>query len=397
MGKTKLSIIGCCIFICSLCIAQQYENNWLSAANNYHKKADFVRALKNYNLYIDNNPDDPMGYIYRARMYETMGRKSESQIDLKIAQRLNPLSLMVVDPSLRSRYSAKKIYEFNFKKLDDAFVKSPSRYEDYEKVLDQLAVNHSQDSLITLIIERLNRFDVDRAEKLLNEVSARPHNEAIVYDLYGKVYMKRNDYETAIDYFNLAIEANPSFPIAYHNRSICYKLLGEYELAEQDLSTAISLNDDISLFYFTQAKLNERIGDYESALSSYKKALNKDENYREALINYSQLLKGLGDYEEGLKLLNQAIAESDDQMEIDFLEANINFIYGEYEEAISGYRSYLKFLPNDSSALFNLGLSRILIRQNQQGCKDLRRSIEISDEEEHRELYQLFCANGVSF
>jgi tetratricopeptide (TPR) repeat protein len=372
--------------------AQQY-GDWLSMGHTSLKIANYEQALTSYNFHIENYPQDPMGFIYRSRLYKTIGRHTESRIDLEKAKRLNPYSLMLVDHTLRSRSSARKIYEFNFTKLDDAFIKSPSRQEDYDKEMFLFDMNSLQDSLVKQVIDNLNNLDLTAAESNLINMDLRGNNAALQYDLYGKLYMKKNNYDKAIEYFNMAIEESPSFSIAYHNRSICYKLLGDYEQATQDLDMAIKLNENISVFFFTQAKLLEKMGDLKGAKASYEEAIEIDENYQEALINYSQLLKGLGEYREGLKYLNMATPNNEE--EASFLEANLNFIYGEYEKAISGYNDYLNIYAEDSAALFNRGLSKILLLENSEGCKDIAQSLELDAPENHQKIYLQFCKKDV--
>lgn len=378
------------IFCSHLSFAQQYDD-WLITGNKDLRHSNLQQALKDHNNQIEVLSLDPIVYLNGARLNKALGDDVASKLDLMISKRLNPLSLMIIDPELRSKYSAKKIYEYNYKNIGDTFVKSPSKYKHYKKLLDKLDLEHSQDSLITLVINKLNNLEIDDAESILKEIKIYDNNKAIIYDLYGKIYMKRNELTIAIKYFDMSIKANPSFSIAYHNRSICHKLLGSIDQAKKDLNSAIDLNDNISLFYFTQAKLNERIGDKNSALISYENAMNIDKNYNEVLINYSQLLKSLGQYDEGAKYLNLAIPTDNNSFENIFLEANLNFIYGEYEKAITGYDSYLQGYPNDSESIFNRGLSKLLLRNYEEGCKDLSISIHIDNNLEHRRLYNIFC------
>lgn len=373
-------------------IAQNY-GDWLSIGNSSLKTGNYEQALTSFNFHIENYPQDPMGYIYRARLYKTIGRHTESLMDMERAKKLNPYALMIVDHSLRSRYYAKKIYEFNYKNLDKAFIKSPSKLEDYNKAMFLFDMDPKQDSLVSLIIENLNDLDIGAAETNLQVLELDDNNVSLQYDLLGKLYMKKNDYTTAIQYFNMAIEKSPSFSVAYHNRSICHKILGEYEKAQIDLDMAITLNEDISVFFFTQAKLFEKMGDTKGAKSSYEEAIQIDENYHEALVNYSQLLKGLGEYREGLNYMN--MISPDNELEASFLESNLNFIYGEYEKAISGYNDYLNIYPEDSDALFNRGLSKILLLNNSEGCKDISQSLDLDDPENHRKIYHQFCKQDI--
>lgn len=369
----------------------QQSNDWLTLGKNSVRQGNIELALRNYELHIEENPQDPIGYIHRARLYNAMGRTNESIMDIDIAQRLNPLSLMYVDPELRSKYSAKKTYNYSYDNLDNSFVKSATKFDDYMKLKEKIDLSHSQDEIFTDVIYNLYRKDIDKAEELLKEVIISDENKSLYYDLYGKINLKRNKYAVAIEHFTISIEHNPKFSIAYHNRSIAYQLLGEYEKAKEDLDSAIDLNNDISLFYFSLAKLNEKTGDEDSAMNNYESAIEIDENYAEALTNYSLLLKGLGEYDEGIKYLNKAIKSSNDMVENSFLKAKLNFIYGEYALAVDEYENYLQENPNDGEALYNIGLAKILLRKKDEGCMDISKSLELVTNNKNKILYQLFC------
>jgi len=369
----------------------QRNEYWLNSGELSIRQNELETALKNYNFYIENNPDDPIGYLHRARLYEAMGRNTESYLDVQVAERLNPFSLMIVNPAMRSKYSAKKSYGYEYEDLDKAFIKSPSKLKEYQMLFDKLSVDHAQDSLLLEVIHELSLKNIDKAELLLSKVEKTYLNKALMYDLAGKIQMKRLNYTKAIELFTTAIEEDSLFAIAYHNRSICYKLNGEYDKAEADLDTAIDINDNVSLFYFTYAKLNERRGTDEIALDYYSKALEIDEDYEEALVNYSQLLKGLGEYDEGLIYLNKAVNNNPGLIENRFHKANLHFVYANYDKAIIEYNKFLDEHPQDGDALFNKGLSMILMREISDGCGEIERSLDIKDSEKRRNLFNMFC------
>lgn len=374
----------------------QHQENWLVMGNNNLNSSNLLLALDNYTEHIEKYPEDPMGYIYRARLFKAMGRESDSKFDLRFAQNLNPMSLMLIDPSLRSKYTAKKSFGFDFQNLDQSFLKSPSRSQDYSKVISQFNLSKAEDSIISNVVLKLNEFKIQEAADILNTVAMTDKNKAILNDLMGKIEMKREDYFSAIEYFNRSIDADPSFSIAYHNRSICHKNLGDYEEAQKDLDRAIGLDSDISMFFFTEAKLYELMGKPDAAIESYEIAIENDNDYQEALVNYSQLLKGLGDYSQGIKYMNKAIGPELEGPEKIFLEANLDFIYGEFENAIEGYEEYLNLFIDDSSALFNMGLSKILLRKYDDGCDDIEVSLEIDENEKHQKIYKLFCLQNAT-
>ena len=389
--KNLLITIIAFILTVSGSAGQQIINDWLVLGKNSIQQGNFVHALRNYNLYIDENPNDPIGYLYRSKLYEATGRNQESQLDLQIARRLNPLSLMYISPVLRSKYSAKKTYSYLYDNLNADFTKSVTKYDEYVKLLTVLDASHSQDVMILDIIKALEEKDVDKAEQLLEQVQFNDINKFLYYDLAGKIALKRKDLGKAIENFTIAIGHNPKFSISYHNRGIAHKLSGNYAEAKSDLSKAIELNNDIALFYFSYAKLSEVVGDNKAAMQRYENALELQSDYSEALANYSSLLKGLGEYDEGLNYLNQAIHTNDDASEKTFLKANLHFTYGEYEKAIEEYEIYLDDNSKDADAIYNMGLSKLLIRRNDDGCSDLELSLDIHESELRQQLYSMFC------
>jgi len=388
-------IIFSFIFMQSIQVAvaqgQHTDDNWLESAEMNFRQNDYDSALRDYNNYIDINPNDPVAYLYRARFYEATGRRSESKMDMAVAQQLNPLVMLHFSPELRQQHSAKKSYEYNYNDLEASFVKSPSRYKEYQAIFNELSLAHSQDSLIQIVIQELANKDLDKAEKKLSEIKVNSLNKAVILDLTGKIYLKRMDYQNAINAFSEAIEENPQFSIAYHNRGICYKLIGELDKAEADLKQAINLNDNISLFYFTYAKLNEKQDRNQLAMNNYSKAIELDNDYQEALVNYSQLVKVLGDYDTGLNLIKEAIDKNENVDQNRFFLANLHFVYGDFHQAINEYENFLDSYPNDEEALYNLGLSHILIRESAEGCNLIDQSLRIKDSTKRLEVYNMFC------
>lgn len=394
MMKSTINII--LVLLIALPMPAQQLSEWIVLGHNSYKQGDVPAAILYYNKHIELKPNDPLGYLYRAKIHQANGNNYLSQLDLRIAEQLNPLSLMYINPALRSIQQAKKSYDYNFENLDENFVKSPTRLEEYKKVLQELDLGHSQDSLIEVALTYLNKKNIDKAEEVLEQIQLTNLNKAIVLDLKGKVTLKRGEYNKAEKLFLRSISHDSNFVIAYHNLSICYSLLGQHEKAIENLNKAISLKDDVSLFYFTLAKLNEINGDNNEAIENYKRALSIDIEYEEALVNYSQLLKSLGEYEEGMIYLTKAIDITNEDQKI-YFEANLQFVYGEYDESLKLYESYLLKNPNDPDAIYNSGLTKILLNHHAEGCLDIEESLGLKQNNKRQNLYNLFCDNGLLF
>ncbi len=372
----------------STLIAQQ---NLVEMAEFQIKQGRYQEAINTLSNHLELNPNDAKAFIIRSLAYGILGQSGQKQRDLEYARFLNPFAFMYIKPSERSRFYEKKKYEYDFEHLSESFQKSPVKNEYYNLYLNDLINLHSQDSLIVDALYYLSINDLDKTEGILSKITASNNIAGILYDLYGLVELKKNRINEAIKYFSASIQYMPSFPLAYHNRAVAYKLNGEYEKARQDLEKAISLNEDISVFYFTMAKLNERLEKKDDALVYYEKALYKNPEYVEARTNYSLLRKTLGQYNESVIQLTDILNQSDDESKNHFINGGIHFTYGEYESAIREFDQYLLENKNDSAAIFNRGLAKILYGKQSEGCEDVSLSIKLKQNPKRQQMLSAFC------
>ncbi len=392
--KTNILKIIFCFFSFASLGQSQYMMHLLHEGDNFMAQAEFDLALNSYNSYIENNPNDPRGYLHRARLNEAIGNISASKFDFTVAEKLNPLSHMYFDPSLRSQYYAEKFFDYDISDPDKSFSKSPLRAKDYVEFIHSVQSMHSSDSLIIEVIQDIADQNFVDAEFKLEKIDSNKSNLPLIHDLKGLIELKTGDAEAALDHFTQAIDLAPNFAIAYHNRAICHKLLRQYDKAKEDLEKAISINDELPMFHFAFAKLNQKVGNLDMARKYYKKAIDNDETYIEASTNYSQLLKKIGDYDASLLYLSQADSHDIETSEENYLKANLHFVYGEYEEAKYHFTEYLAEFPEDRDALYNLGLTKLLLREYEEGCECLSRSLYENENQKREEIYNAYCSNS---
>lgn len=364
----------------------------LGEAEHSIRIGDFEDAIIKLNLYIEENPTDEKAYIDRAIAYGNLGQFQEKSRDLNYAKMLNPFAYMYVSSSMRSRLYEKKNYEYDFDNVSKDFTKSPVKEKYYNIYFNEIKDQHAQDSLISKAIYYLSKNDLTNTELILAQIDYSPKIQGIIYDMEGLIALKKNNLDDAIELFSKSIELMPAFSLAYHNRAIAYKLKGDYEASQNDLEFALSLNEDISVFYFTLAKLSELLEDNEEAKAYYLKALDKNPNYIEARTNYSLLQKTLGNYSESMLNLQQMVDSSDKISKANFIKGGIHLTYGEYENAVIEFDKYLTKNVNDSDAIFNRGLAKLLQGKKREGCEDITTSIDINFNMKRDEINKAFCS-----
>lgn len=355
------------------------------------KQGNFQAALNSVNDYIEFYPKDPQGYLKRAMVYGILGQNNDKAKDIQYATYLNPYAYLYINESSRTKISEKKKYDYVYSDDKSNFSKSPIKNEYYQIYLKDNLGLHSQDSLIEKAIFYLSQNDLSNTELILAQITPSDNILGIYYDLKGLIELKKDNLDTAIDFFTKSIENSESFPLAYHNRAIAYKLNGNYDKAKEDLLTAVSMNEDISVFFFTLAKLSERLDNPDQAISYYKEAIDKNPNYLEARTNFSILQKTLGNYEEAILDLIEVSEMMEDDYNNHFINGGIFLTYGDYERSIDEFNIYLDENSDDSDALFNRGLAKILSGEKIDGCDDIQYSIDLEDNPKRTKILSSFC------
>lgn len=345
----------------------------------------YLEAINTLTYQIEITPDETEPYIKRAHLYGLLGMTQERDADFKVAQMLHPLSNLYLNPVRRSEVQATKKYQYDWLKnqqteLKSLFDKSPVNPETYMKLIRGIDKYHRQDSVIIAALLAIRNQDYDRASQIIESADTYRSNTGIIYDIKGIIALKMGHLEEALDLFTLSIIHLPTFASAYHNRSICYKLLKNYAAAEDDIKKAIELNGNISIFYFTKALLEENNSNNLKAKKYYEKALDIDSRYTQAQTNYGQLLSSLGQYEHSIEELNQAIKKAPFNYQYYFLRGGIYLTKGDYDKAIADFDTYIVEFPDDGSAYYNKGLAQLLLNDDSNGCEYLRRGKELGYE-----------------
>ncbi len=367
--------------------------NWLQDGDVHFRLLEFESAMASYDMHIADHPQDPKGFIHRARLHAVLGNQVASRNDLTIAHKLNPLSYLSVDSDLRSSYVSSKFYDYESNSLDDAFYKSPIRLEDYKLYLEEHNSFSEPDSVLMRILTNIKVGDFRQADFALSTITMTSDNLPILYDMHGLVDLKQGKIVSAIDFFSLSIDMAPEYPLSYHNRAVSYKALGQYEQAHLDITEALLIQDDLPVLHFTDAKIYQKKNNIAKAMASYERALELDETYVEAITNYSQLLKYIGEFDKSLVSINTALISGNETLESKYLQANRNFVYGNFRLAKKGFEEYLDSHPNDPDVIYNLGLSEVLLHSYEEGCEHISLSLQLQQNDKRNDIYESFCAH----
>jgi len=189
------------------------------------------------------------------------------------------------------------------------------------------------------------------------------NTEAYQLYLQGRFFWNKRSEEglqTAIKYFEQAIEKDPRYALAWAGIADSYLVLGEYgniprrdlyPLAEAAVIKALEIDDQLSEVHTSFASLLMLAKwDWVNSEKEFKLALELNPNYATGYHWYSQWLWSMGRLEESLQMVSRA-AELDPVSQAILKDKGLAFYYDRhYDNAIEMARKTLELDPNYAAA-----------------------------------------------
>jgi tetratricopeptide (TPR) repeat protein len=139
----------------------------------------------------------------------------------------------------------------------------------------------------------------------------------------GQVYNDKKgvkaDYNSAIQYYNRAIELEPKNPCYHRNKGVTYFCTKQYSAAVLCFDEAIRLNPNECELYFIKGNAHKELKQFSEAQICYKKALElkPNEDYKKKIGKSLAIVKGkLENNHSPNKNENQRHSTSDDELGI---------------------------------------------------------------------------------
>jgi TolB-like protein/DNA-binding winged helix-turn-helix (wHTH) protein/Flp pilus assembly protein TadD len=228
------------------------------------------------------------------------------------------------------------------------------------------------------------------------------------YEAYlkGRYYWNKRTPESltrAMDYFRVAIEADPADARAYAGLADSYALAGDWEsgrLPPQEAFTqaqmaakqALALDDDLSEAHTSLAfALDAYAWDWDAAEREYQRALELDPNYATAHHWHGWHLLVNGHDDAGILELRRAAKLDPLSLIINADIADALCIAHRYDESIRQSRQTLELDPGFALAHFELGQALEQKQQHPAAVSEFQKAIEISG---HRSIFDSNLAHA---
>lgn len=191
-------------------VSREGVSRLYAEAENLTRQGRFEEAILTFDNALARDPYDVETLMRRAALKYRIGRFEEARQDYSVANRINPY----VAELFQFKHQASRLNIMAFDPENYIASGDPSTND---SEASQYQNDGIQKKIEGDILGALN--DIDAAIEL------NPENMAMLYKLRGNIYLLLKEYYAAEDDYTIAIQLQPEFMEALHNRGIA-RLLG---------------------------------------------------------------------------------------------------------------------------------------------------------------------------
>lgn len=184
-------------------------------------------------------------------------------------------------------------------------------------------------------------FDAINNFKKVLLLENKSKNAENAYYKIALSYLKIDDYLNALENSNELIKLNSYYPNAFFLRGSVYEELNQYQDAVDDFNIAlkkISTNDPFKAkIYFVLGNNKINLRDFEGAKSDFTKAIKIEPNWHKLYKNRARAKGLLGEMESGILDLNRAIDLKKDYASAYYVRAMFFRMLKKYKKACDDY------------------------------------------------------------
>ncbi|VVB52592.1 Beta-barrel assembly-enhancing protease [uncultured archaeon] len=229
----------------------------LAEADDSYRKKNYEKALTNYLLAIQKQPNTAEASLGAGKTLIALNRPAEAEDHLE-------KSASKSDAPAKAHYMLgliqleKKEYPAAIENFKKALAKNPNLTTLHWLIGDALRLSENYEEAIPAYQEYLKHKPED-FEALL---------------LLGYCLSLEEEYDSAIEYYSRAIDISPDSTEAYTQRGLAYAMHGKTDEAEADLERALHSDPRNPEIYKIMGSVHEQAGDLVSAALMYERSNN---------------------------------------------------------------------------------------------------------------------------
>jgi len=253
-------------------------------------------ALRDYNLAVSMNKNDPTPYFNRGLIYMDKGEYESAVSEFNTALRLQP--------NMAKAYANRGLTYMAWEKYDEA-------YKDFYTAIRLKPQNPAYLNAIGTACHKLQRYNLARLA--FTKTMALYPDFATPYLNRGKTLRTMGRFKAAIKDFNRAVELALEIPEIYYQRGLTHVALSQYKRAIADFTEAITRDPTFVKAYNNRGMAYHRLSHLPRALIDLNKAIELDSSLATLYRNRAEVYQSLGKQREATIDIEKAEELEDNQ------------------------------------------------------------------------------------
>jgi tetratricopeptide (TPR) repeat protein len=224
----------------------------------------------------------------------------------------------------------------------------------------------------------VKKGEYDRAIQDYDEAIRLDPNFAKAFNNRGAAYAAKGENDRAIQDYDEAIRLNPNEAIPFGNRGFAYDKKGQYDRAIQDFDKVIQLNPNDAKAFYIRGLAYDHKGQYDRAIQDYDGAIRLDPNDAIAFWGRANAYDKKGQYDREIQDFDKVIRLMPNNADAFYNRGNAYDKKGQYDRAIQDYGEAIRLNPNSTMALENRGNTYRIKGQYDRAIQDLDEAIRLN-------------------
>ena len=234
-------------------------------------------------------------------------------------------------------------------------------------------------ALTQIVSIRINRGETEQARKRLEQQIETSPNNALYYNLLGRVWMQANQADKAEIAFKKSLELNEQLEASYMNLAALYQRTNRMDEAIKEYEQLLEKNPKAVSAHMVLGIMAQQGKDNTKAKSHYRKILDVEPKFAPAGNNLAWLImEEGGSLDEALTLAENARAQQSDNPAI---ADTLGWIYYQkqgYLKAVSLLKEAVEKLPESAEVKYHLGMALFKKGDETQAKKVLEEAFTLS-------------------
>tara|TARA_R110002110_G_scaffold383245_4_gene594684 strand:+ start:45625 stop:48369 length:2745 start_codon:yes stop_codon:yes gene_type:complete len=373
-----------------------FSQNYLLLGRVYFDEGKLLLAEQNVKAYLKLNTNSSMATKLLAAVQLRLNRVKEAVVLLSELEDSH-----AEDSGFLALYGTALLLNQDVGKAQPILIKAQDLGATHPAVTTELALSHLQQGnkaqghallqklvdentqdiqadvllVLSLVDEQSYSSAIKTAE---NIVKKRPEHPA-AYNLMGMIYEQTEKLVLAKQYYQKALEKDPSFVLAQNNLSELYLKQGRYSDAEQNLKLTLKKNSSELRAQLLMALLKEKTGHEKSAIKWFERAKSSHPKVILPRAQYVEHFLRKGDFKQANSEADNLYRQFPQSIQVLALVGKLKVMQGKHQEGYKLYKDWQAVDKNNAFVSYMLAKISIQLNNIDEAREHVHQTLSLND------------------